>query len=93
MREPDFAGLRTVAMKAARQPDFAEVELRTGRLRRRRRAMSAGLAAVAVMLVAAGTSYALRGPSTATPNPAGTPIPSGTPGVGPAGPPRRVIDV
>ena len=93
MREPDFAGLRTSAMTAARQPDFVEVELRAGRVRRRRRAMSAGFAAVAVILVAAGTGYALRGGATAAPNPAATPIPSARPGFEPAGPPRRVNDV
>jgi hypothetical protein len=91
MPELDFAGLRTVAMEAARQPEFPEVQRRAARVRRRRRVASAGAAAAAVILAIAGTGYAVGGLSDAAPNPAGTPGPAAIAGDPPAGPVHRVV--
>lgn len=70
MPEPDFHGLREAAADAARQPDFASVQRRAGRLRTRRYAATAGAAtvlSVAVLLTgsALAANQADRGHSTA----------------------------
>jgi hypothetical protein len=91
MPEVDFAGLRTVAMEAARQPEFREIERRVARLRRRRRLTSGAAAAAAVVLAVAGTAYAVGGFQDAAPDPAATPGPAAVPGKPPSGPVRRVV--
>jgi len=65
MPEIDFAGLRTAAEKAARQPEFSTVERRSGRLRARQHGATAVAAAVAVGLASA-TGYAALRPAPVT---------------------------
>jgi hypothetical protein len=72
--EPHFAGLRDYADDAVRQPDFAAVRRRAGRVRRRR-AVASSAAAVATALVVSGLGYAaIAGPSGGPP--AAPPTPS-----------------
>jgi len=69
MRDENFAGLREYADNAVRQPDFAVVRQRAGRVRRRRAVASSVTAAVAA-LAATGLGYAaVAGPQTAVPTP------------------------
>jgi len=80
MSEPDFAGLRTVAEQAVRQPEFATIERLANRQRGRVRLAAAVAVAVAVTAVAGTAALAINraGPrppdvgatSTAPPEPA-----------------------
>jgi len=82
MRESQFSGLRDYADNAARQPDFAAVQQRAGRVRRRR-AVGSGAAAVAAALVATGLGYAATaGPGGGPPAAAPTPSTSADLGAG-----------
>jgi photosystem II stability/assembly factor-like uncharacterized protein len=60
MPEPDFAGLRTVAEHAVRQPGFATIERLADRRRGRLRLAAAVAAAVAVTAVAGTTALAVN---------------------------------
>jgi hypothetical protein len=60
MSEPDFAGLRTVAEQAVRQPGFAAIERLADRRRGRMRLAAAAAAAVAVTAVAGTTALAVN---------------------------------
>ena len=74
---PDFAGLRAVAEDAVRQPEFAEIVRRAGRVRRRNWTTLGvgGVAAAAVAAIVAG--QVLAGPSR-SPGPAAPPDSSTT---------------
>jgi hypothetical protein len=71
MSEPDFAGLRTVAEQAVRQPEFATIEWLAGRRRGRLRLAAAAAVAVAVTAVAGTTALAINraAPGPALPGP------------------------
>lgn len=73
MPELDFHGLRDDAGDAARQPEFATIVRRAGRLRSRRYAAATTAAAVlAVALAVAGTTLAAGGNRLGTPTGAGS---------------------
>jgi hypothetical protein len=69
MYDLDFHGLDDEIGDAARQPEFAAVRQRTGRLRRRRRLAMAG-ASLGVTSVLALGGYAITGPGTGPVGPA-----------------------
>jgi hypothetical protein len=71
MPDVDFAGLRTVAMAAARQPEFGDIERRAAQVRRRQRLATTAATAAAVVLAVAGTGYAVGGLGGAAPDPGG----------------------
>ena len=93
MLDLDFAGVRTVAEEAARQPEFATIERRALRISRRRSAVAG--AAAAFLVAAAGTAVAVAASPGPDPRPdAVTPSPSGpfpSPGVPPSGVARSLI--
>jgi hypothetical protein len=79
MSEPDFAGLRTVAEQAVRQPGFATIERRAVRRRGQIRLAAAAAVAVAVTAVAGTTALTVNRAAPGPPDVGSTTSPSPDP--------------